>query len=114
MLAEARDILAVIRYEKLLSQARERLAEQVIAGVVIRPQDLAAAEAEAGATLKQEFFNPAARKVVRPGSAEMNDAQDFADRGQRLTEQMVLASHRALLAIPLVGDPSLADAGGAG
>lgn len=113
MLAEARDILAVIRYEKLLSQARERLAEQVIAGVAIRPQDLAVAEAEVAAALKREFYTAAARQVARPG-AGMSDDQDFAARGQRLTEQMVLASHRALLEIPVVGDPSLADDGRVG
>ena len=114
MLADGRDILAVIRYEKLLSQARERLAEQLIAGVVVRPQDLAAAEAEATATLKREFFNRDARKVVHPGAAGISDDEDFAARGQWLTEQMVLASHRALLAIPVVGDPALADDGRAG
>jgi hypothetical protein len=107
MLAEGRDLLAVIRFEKLLSQARERLAERVIAGVKLRPEDLAAAEAEATATLKQEFFNAKARQAIKSGSARMSDDEDFAARGQRLMEQAVLLSHRGLLAVPLVGDPSL-------
>lgn len=109
MLAEGRDLLAVIRFEKLLSQARERLAERVIAGVRLRPEDLAAAEAEASAALKREFFSATARKVFQPGSNPMSDEDDFAGRGQRLMEQTVLMSHRGLLAIPVVGDPCLSE-----
>jgi len=109
MLAEGRDLLAVIRFGVLLGQARERLAERVIAGEILRPQDLAAAEAEAAAILKREFYNPDARKAARPGSSGMSDDADFAARGQRLMEEITLASHRGLLALPVVGDPALAE-----
>ena len=114
MLAEGRDLLAVIRFEKLLSQARERLAERVISGEILRPEHLTAAEAEATATLKREFYSAEARKAAKPGLAGVRDEEDFAARGQRLMEQAVLLSHRGLLAIPVVGDPALSSNGRAG
>ena len=109
MLAEGRDLLAVIRFGVLLGQARERLAERVIAGEILRPQDLAAAETEAAATLKREFYNPDARKAARPGAPGMSDEADYAARGQRFMEEVVLANHRGLLALPVAGDPALGE-----
>lgn len=112
MLAEGRDLLAVIRFEKLLSQERERLAQRVVAGETLRPEHLAAAEAEAYVALKKEFFNATARNAVKPESAAISDEEDFAGRGQRLMEQAVLMAHRGLLAIPVVGDPSFSEGEG--
>jgi hypothetical protein len=109
MIAEARDMIAVIGLEKRLGKVREQLAERIIAGQAVTPQDVADAEQQAQATIKRDFYTPGTRQVVKPAQAGISDDQDFADRGQRLAEHAVWVAHRGLLALPLVGDPAVAE-----
>jgi hypothetical protein len=109
MLADGRDLVAIIGLEKRLGVVRESVAERIIAGQTVTPQDLAAAEQEAQATVKRDFYNVTSRQVVKPTEVGISDDQDHASRGQRLAEHAVWFSHRGLLAIPLVGDPAFAD-----
>lgn len=108
MLAEGRDLLAVMVLEKRLGEARERLADQILAGTPATPDQLAATESDALATVKREHYTAAARALVKPAEVGISDDADHAARGQRLAEHAALFSHRALLAIPLAGDPQLA------
>ena len=108
MLAEGRDLLAVLVLEKRLGDARERLADQVLAGTHATPEQLAATERDALAAVKQEHYTAAVRLVVKPAEAGISDDADHAARGQRLAEHATLFSHRVMLAIPLAGDPQLA------
>lgn len=109
MLAEARDLLAVMVLEKRLGEARERLADRVLAGEVVTPEMLEATEREALAAVQAEYYTATVRRVVKPKEAAQSDADDVAARGQRLAEHATLFSHRVMLAIPLAGDPRLAD-----
>lgn len=109
MLADGRDVVAVIALEKRLGVVREQLADRVVAGESVSPHDIAAAEQQVQATVQRDFYNVATRQVVKPAQAAISDDQDFADRGQRLAEHGVWVAHRGLLAIPLVGDPAFAD-----
>lgn len=108
MLAEGRDMLAVLVLEKRLGEARERLADQVLAGTPTTSEHLAASEHDALAVVKREHYTAAVRAVVKPAEAGISDDADYAARGQRLAEHAALFSHRVLLAIPLAGDPQLA------
>lgn len=108
MLAEGRDLLAVLVLEKRLGEARERLADQVLAGSPATPEHLAASEHDALAAVKREHYTAAVRAVVKPAEAGISDDADHEARGQRLAEHATLFSHRMLLAIPLAGDPQLA------
>lgn len=108
MLAEGRDLLAVLVLEKRLGEARERLADQVLAGTPATPDQLAATERDALAAVKKEHFTAAVRALVKPTEVGISDDADHDARGQRLAEHATLFSHRALLAIPLAGDPQLA------
>jgi hypothetical protein len=108
MLADGRDLLAVLVLEKRLGEARERLADQVIAGTPMTPEHAAASEREALAAVKREHYTAAVRALVKPAEVGISDDADHAARGQRLAEHAALFSHRALLAIPLAGDPQLA------
>lgn len=109
MLADARDLVGIIALEKRLGLVREGIADRVIAGETVTPQELAAAEQEAQATVKRDFYNATSRKLVKPTLVSMSDDQDYDARGQRLAENALWFSHRGLLAIPLVGDPAFAD-----
>jgi hypothetical protein len=109
MIAEARDMIAVIGLEKRLGQVREQLAGRIIAGQTVTPQDIADAEQRVQATVKRDFYTAGTRQVVKPAQAGISDEQDFADRGQRLAEHAVWVAHRRLLALPLVGDPAYAE-----
>lgn len=108
MLAEGRDLLAVMVLEKRLGEARERLADQVLAGTPATPEQLTASERDALAAVKREHYTAAVRAVVKPAEAGISDDADYAARGQLLTEHAALFSHRVMLAIPLAGDPQLA------
>jgi hypothetical protein len=107
MLAEARDLLAVMVLEKRLGEARERLAERALAGEVVTPEMLAATEREALDAVRKEYYTAAVRRLVKPKAAALSDADDAESRGQRLAEHATLFSHRVMLAIPLAGDPRL-------
>lgn len=107
MLADGRDLVAIIALEKRLGVVRERVADRILAGETVTAQELAAAEQEAQASVKRDFFTSAVRAVINPGQA-MSDDQDHEARGQRLAEHALWFSHRGLLAIPLVGDPAYA------
>jgi len=108
MLADGRDLVAIIALEKRLGVVRERVAERIISGETVSPQDLAIAEQEAQASVKRDFFTAAVRQVIKPTQAGISDDQDHDHRGQRLAEHALWFSHRGLLAIPLVGDPAFA------
>lgn len=108
MLADGRDLLAVLVLEKRLGEARERLADRVLAGTPATPEDHAATERDALAAVKREHYNAAARRLVKPAEVGISDDADHDARGQRLAEHATLFSHRAMLAIPLVGDPRFA------
>jgi hypothetical protein len=108
MMEDGRDLVAIIALEKRLGLVREAVADRIIAGQAMTPQELAAAEQEAQATVKRDFYNATARQVIKPKQA-ISDDQDYDARGQRLAEHALWFSHRGLLAIPLVGDPAFAD-----
>ena len=108
MLAEGRDLLAVLVLEKRLGEARERLADQVLAGTPATPEHLADTERAVLAAVKREHYTAAVRAAIKPAEAGISDDADYEARGQRLAEHATLFSHRALLAIPLAGDPQLA------
>jgi hypothetical protein len=110
MLADARDLVGIIALEKRLGLVREGLADRIVAGQTVTAQEIAAAEQEAQATVKRDFYNVTSRKIIKPTQAGMSDDQDYDARGQRLAENALWFSHRGLLAIPLVGDPAFADA----
>lgn len=109
MLADGRDLVGIIALEKRLGLVREGVADRVVAGETVTPQELAAAEQDAQVTVKRDFYNATARKTIKPAQVSMSDDQDYDARGQRLAENAVWFSHRGLLAIPLVGDPVFAD-----
>jgi hypothetical protein len=109
MLADGRDLVGIIALEKRLGLVREGVADRIIAGETVTAQELAAAEQDAQATVKRDFYNATARQAIKPTQVGMSDDQDYESRGQRLAENAVWFSHRGLLAIPLVGDPAFAD-----
>ena len=59
MLADARDLVGIIALEKRLGLVREGIADRVIAGETVTPQELAAAEHEAQATVRRDFYHAA-------------------------------------------------------
>src|SRR3954469_4503681 len=109
MLADGRDLVGIIALEKRLGVVRERAAERVIAGRPMTAEELAAAEKEAQAEVKREYYTAALRRLDKPGETRSDDQHPDA-RGQRLAEHGLWFSHRGLLALPLVGDPAFADA----
>jgi hypothetical protein len=110
MLPDGRDLVGIIALEKRLGLVREGVADRVIVGETVTPQELAAAEQDAQAIVKRDFYNATTRQTIKPTQVTMSDDQDYDARGQRLAENAVWFSHRGLLAIPLVGDPAFADA----
>lgn len=108
MLADGRDLVAIIALEKRLGALRERIAERIVAGETVTAEELASAEQEACVSVKRDFFTSAIRQVIKPGQGDLSDDQDHDARGQRLAEDALWFSHRGLLAIPLVGDPAFA------
>jgi hypothetical protein len=106
MLADARDLVGIIALEKRLGLVREGVADRVIAGQTVTAEEIAAAESEAQATVKRDFYHATSRQLVKPTQVGMSDDQDYDARGQRLAENALWFSHRGLMAIPLVGDPA--------
>ena len=108
MLADGRDLVAIIALEKRLGALRERVADRIVAGATVSAQELSDGEREAVLSVKRDFYTSAIRQGIAPGQAVISDDQDHDARGQRLAEDGLWFSHRGLLAIPLVGDPAFA------
>lgn len=103
MLKPGHDILGVMLAEQRLGRLRERLMEDAIAGRPADPAAVAEAERAALAAAWDELTRPEPQALFGAGPAGPR-----GDAG-RLGQAIVLEAHRALLAIPVVGDPRLAE-----
>lgn len=103
MAGPGRDVLGVIVVEQRLGRLREELMEAAIAGKPAAPDEVARREAAVISAAWAEFDHPSPRALFGPGPhAPEGD-------GGKLGQEMVLVAHRALLAIPAVGDPRFAE-----
>ena len=88
----ARDLMGTFLVEKRLAELREAIMAAVVGGH--EPPALDAGEAAITAELRQRFYP---------------DDAAFDGRTQQLTEQALHQAHRALHAVPFVGQPGFAD-----
>ena len=76
MLADARDLVAIIALEKRLGVLRERVAERIVAGATVSTQELADGEQAAVQSVKRDFYTSAIRQGIAPGQGPISDDQD--------------------------------------
>lgn len=105
MLAEGRDVMAVLFLEARLSELREAYLERALEGQPPDPGFWSEGEGAIRDELQRRFYNRDLRTVVKPDDASMSDEEDFDERTQKLTEHALFETHRRLAAIPYHGHP---------
>jgi hypothetical protein len=103
MLAAARDVWGVFFLEKELGKLREQYLALALEGKPPSPEFWKKGEESIVGQQQSLFYTPELRKIVKPATASINDAEDFTNRTQRLAEQAVFMMHRILIEIPFVG-----------
>lgn len=105
MLAEGRDVMAVLFLEARLSELREAYLERALERQPPGPGFWKEGERAIRDELKRRYYNRDLRTVVKPDDASMSDEEDFEERTQKLTEHALFETHRRLAAIPYHGHP---------
>ncbi len=111
MLAQARDVMAVLFLENQLGALRDEFLARSIEGNPSDAGEWAAREQAISDEMKRRFYNLETRNLVKPDDAEsMNDDEDFEARTQKLSEHAIFMTHHKLAAIPYVGHPEYREA----
>lgn len=105
MLAEGRDVMAVLFLEDRLSSLREACLERALDGDPPDRAFLRRGEREIVEELQRRFYNRELREIVKPEEASISDDEDFDERTQTLAERALFESHRRLARIPYHGHP---------
>jgi len=103
MAGPGRDVLGVILIEQRLGRLREQLMESAIAGNPVAAAAVGEQEKAAIDAVWTELNEPTPRGLF--GAGPIAPSGD----GGKLGQELVLVAHRALLAIPVVGDPRFAE-----
>ena len=108
---DGRDTSASLFYLECLDKLREQHLERSLRGETIPETYWKIGEAEAVARTRRLHFNAEIRAMIMPPAkaAATSDDQDFESRTTRLVEVGMLESHRALVAIPWVGQKDYGD-----
>lgn len=103
MASPGREIMGVMLVEQHLGRLRERHMGQIIAG---SPPTAAAVEHD-----ETEAISSAWARLDQPEPVALfgKGPPGPSDDGSRLAQAGVLAAHRSLALIPVVGDPRLAE-----
>jgi hypothetical protein len=105
MLAQFRDVLAVMILDQQLAKLREQFLRETLEGRVPGEDFWKVGEAQIFERIKSTYYNTQVQQFIQPTAADSSDAVDFAHRTQRLSEHAVLATHRILASLPFVGQP---------
>lgn len=103
MAGPGRDVIGVILIEQRLGRLREELMEADIAGNPVASGAVSEQEKAAIDGVWTELNEPAPKALFGPGP--VGPSGD----GGKLGQELVLLAHRALLAIPAVGDPRFSE-----
>jgi hypothetical protein len=108
--AATRDLMAVFFYEAALGHLRELHLRERLEGYTPGPGFWKEGEKEAWQEMKRRYYGKEAREylgdAVEPGT---DDATDFENRTQKLTEIGIVMTHGILKEIPYVGHPEYRD-----
>lgn len=103
MAGPGRDVVGVILIEQRLGRLREQLMEAAISGQPVTADAVGRQETEAINAVWAELNEPTPKALFGPGP--VGPSGD----GGKLGQELVLVAHRALLAIPAVGDPRFSE-----
>jgi hypothetical protein len=106
MLAEARDVLAVMYMERQLGILREAYIARTLAGDVLPPDFIEKGEQEIRNAMLNRFYNERVRQSLGPEHPQGTDQEDYEARTQEVLEFVIQMTHRRLAALPFVGQPA--------
>jgi hypothetical protein len=106
MLAEARDVLAVMYMERQLGILREAHMARTLAGDVLLPDFIERGEQDIRNAMLNRFYNERVRQSLGPEHPQGTDQEDFEARTQEILEFVIHMTHRRLASLPFVGQPA--------
>ena len=108
LMSGLRDTIATLAFDRQLQAVRERQIAGVLDGVPLSEDALREAERQAALTVARQMYNDdvalAMGIAVKPG--ERDHRKDYAARSSAQGDVSVLAAHRIICGLPIVGDPA--------
>ena len=107
ILGGLRDTLAHLAFEQALREVRDLQLTRMLTGHPLKEHQLQQLEREAALGAARALYSD--EVVLAWGlaqqSGERNHRQDYAQRGTASADMAVLATHRQICQLPIVGDP---------
>lgn len=107
IMSSARDTLSTLLFEQALRQVRDMQLERMRDGRPMSDDELRAAERDAALHAARHSYSDDTAMAMgiasRPG--ERDHRKDYASRPTAAADMALLATHRLICAVPIVGDP---------
>lgn len=102
-----RDTTASLAFDRALQAVRDRQLQSVLDGTPMSEEALHEAEREAALGVARHFYNDdtALAMGIASRRGERDHRADYAARANVAADQAALFTHRAMCAVPVVGDP---------
>ncbi|RZI94221.1 MAG: hypothetical protein EOP78_09430 [Variovorax sp.] len=107
IMSGARDTLATLVFEQALRQVRDRQLERVRERRPMTEAELHAAERDAALSAARHVYRDETAMAMGIASlpGERDHRKDYASRTTAAADMALLATHRLICAVPIVGDP---------
>ncbi|AMM25108.1 hypothetical protein [Variovorax sp. PAMC 28711] len=107
IMSGARDTLSTLVFEQALRQVRDRQLERMRDGRPMNDAELRAAEREAALAAARHVYgdDTAMAMGIASQAGERDHRKDYASRTTAAADMALLATHRLICAVPIVGDP---------
>jgi hypothetical protein len=105
-----RDTLASLSFERALREVRDLQIQRMLDGRPLTAQELQALERDAALQAARQMYcdETALAWGMAEQAGQRDHRKDYASRSTASADMAVLATHRQICRIPIVGDPELA------